>query len=733
MPKQKATPRKKNPALDKEVKLPESVPKPASFLELQGQFFPYCQQFFLERQNEADKGQPFPAMKAAETKENDLVYAVFSMEEDEEGEEEDNSCYLGKVVYSGPKGTRIRFVDAHKHSGAEQADNKPYNDFTPDSVMYLVRRAGAVGGPEAAWERELAGMVGNEDALKYLKSNATIKKQIPKEGGCDKRLQILAGAIQKLSNMERVTAQDVFDVYRKEVEEVEDCYKDKAPEQGNTIGQEGINIKIIQGFFDRPKDGAPEVVPESKMESMLKEVMVRLASIEDKIHKGDQVNKVAEKIAQAAKEKALPVEQPVEVVSMPGDGKCLYWFLAAIEAISNGKKVSEIKYDNAALARVKSQILRHSIALGEQMEGRGEDSKAAWFNMVGESVDDFGNKLMNLTSLGQEERYGGYVEALLYAWRTNTALQIINVDAITADMSEDQARLHVIANHFPEDSRDNVTHAAIALCSKKHYFLLAQGDKAIFEIGDDYQAALTKCMAEIKKQVATRPNFEDLTKITDKTKQMELINDRMAAPPWQLKTKKYGRKSSDKKGKPKPDSSSADGGIVVEDDDHSPGESGGPADTRGAKRAETDWSEVANRNGWGRKKPKVIKQTTSPTIEDHNAVVIYTQASADELMGVIATYDEEFASVVTKTRQKEGHVVLMSSGENVKYLKDSVEWLKDMGFQAKEYRFSTGTLADSAARGLKAKSMEAGVCKYFFGEIECPHRGRCRFKCYDKG
>ena len=52
--------------------------------------------------------------------------------------------------------------------------------------------------------------------------------------------------------------------------------------------------------------------------------------------------------------------------SMPGDGKCLYWLLAFVEALMRGEPVNKVKtFDQDMLADVKAQIIEKSMAYCE--------------------------------------------------------------------------------------------------------------------------------------------------------------------------------------------------------------------------------------------------------------------------------------------------------------------------------------------------------------------------------
>jgi cell envelope opacity-associated protein A len=147
----------------------------------------------------------------------------------------------------------------------------------------------------------------------------------------------------------------------------------------------------------------------------------------------------------------------------------------------------------------------------------------------------------------------------------------------------------------------------------------------------------------------------------------------------------------------------------------------------GQEARASEWKKVEPR-----KKLDVVRQ--QHVVDKHqNAVVIYTQATAEELMAELARQDPEVAYLVASTRQKEGHVVLMATTDDVQSLKDCLPWLKKWGIQAKEYMVKPGTLANSAAQGWKDQTREAGVCHHFLKDADCPFRGRCKFKCYPDG
>ena len=55
-----------------------------------------------------------------------------------------------------------------------------------------------------------------------------------------------------------------------------------------------------------------------------------------------------------------------------------------------------------------------------------------------------------LSRLGQPERQGGHIEALLYGWRSKTALTMIDADSIDKDMGKEDLHKHVFDEPFPE-------------------------------------------------------------------------------------------------------------------------------------------------------------------------------------------------------------------------------------------------------------------------------------------
>jgi hypothetical protein len=740
-----ASPTKKKKQLKADI--PENVQKPEEFLEPQGQRFPYIPEEYIRVQNENDDKIPFPPMKAKDAKCGDLVYAVF-------GESKVASCFLGKVIYSSEKGCRINFVDAHMHAGLEEPDDLPYNDFVPAAPMYRASRNGEDSAASEKWTRVSKGSVDQDEALAYLNRNPTIKKQSVRGA----RTKIMAAAIMLAADEAQVTEQAVTDAYKKAKEEGKD--------DGEVVGMDYVNIRIVKEFFDyqQPKDAGlnPEVTV------LLKQLLGRMSNLEELVGKTKKITMVTESIAKEPKEKA-------DMLSMPGDGSCLYWLLASIEALTGGKTVSEVrkKKDEEMLHAVQAQIVENGWQIRQQFTSGDPDSE--WFNLVGESQHEFNHKVTKRSRAGDKELYGGHVEAMVYGWRSQTALVIINADGITNEMSVEDAQSQVVDAPWPDDGREYLENAAVAVCSDGHYFLMVKGEQGVFKLGsDEYHSVLMDGLAIIKAQKEARPSLGDIEAVKDKGRRIEMLRELSAAPKRLVATKPKNKPSKKKRGGGGDGGSSGGGsgsgaggsgsgsgsgssagsggggggsgggsnngggasggggaGNASSANRSAGGSSGGGS--RGGGGGEPTWKQIAEQNGWqpaGPRKPRTVVRRQQQAPPARSAVVIYTQDQAEELLEEIARCDENTANLVVSTRQKEGHVVLMAAEEDVQALKEAIPGLRDWGFQVKEYLFKPGTLAISADQGWKAQAREAGVCNNWLAKRECPFKDQCKFKCY---
>ena len=214
---------------------------------------------------------------------------------------------------------------------------------------------------------------------------------------------MLAAAIMLASDNDKVTEQIVHDAYGKAQEESKK--EEVKNEDGGVVGKAATNVKIIQTFFEyqEPKEDGADLSLNSEAITLLKLLMKKVDAAAEKEEKINKIAKVAASIAEP--------KEKVELRSMPGDGKCLYWVLVAIEAMVRGKKVSDIKYDEPLLSEVKAQIMEHGMAIREIMENQGKNVEEEWFKLVGEPINQFYSKVTDRRKLGQVERHGGHVEA----------------------------------------------------------------------------------------------------------------------------------------------------------------------------------------------------------------------------------------------------------------------------------------------------------------------------------
>ena len=115
-----------------------------------------------------------------------------------------------------------------------------------------------------------------------------------------------------------------------------------------------------------------------------------------------------------------------------------------------------------------------------------------------------------------------------------------------------------------------------------------------------------------------------------------------------------------------------------------------------------------------------------------SSVVIYTQASEQEVLREISRSEQEVRNLIHSTRQKDGHIILMATEENDEELRQGLPRLREMGMQAKEYhRYSKdASLPRMAAIGMQEKVDATGTCRAFLAGNECRFGRKCKFKCY---
>ena len=120
-------------------------------------------------------------------------------------------------------------------------------------------------------------------------------------------------------------------------------------------------------------------------------------------------------------------------------------------------------------------------------------------------------------------------------------------------------------------------------------------------------------------------------------------------------------------------------------------------------------------------------------IQAVSSVVVYTPVPALELGAELARWDGEMEGLIHSIRQKEGHVILMSTADNDAAMRGYVGWLRECGLQAKEYMHAGQGLASAAARGLQAEVSKAGLCRAYMANQHCKWGLDCRFRCHPPG
>ena len=709
-------------------RFPTDAPRPSGFLEKQGQLFPFIEESYIINQNDFDKTTPFPPVAAKDVEVGDLVYVPFS-----EGE-----CFLGKIYTKSQDSVRVHFMECREYAGYERGD-ETHMDFNLDELFYMIEE-------RDKWEMEV-GKVDTKVAGEFVRTQSAITRSL---GDTKYRQQVLVAAIMRSAAEVKVTPQTIQDAYEKAVEETM-----KPPDAGG-LGRVPTNIKIVRSFFDyglgtgkdkeagipetgslaggrgaggkgaRPESGATSVGGEATggkggktggeqsntgggggLEGVLHQILARISKIEEKLGATESLRKVAKTVHD------LPKAKEVTFESMPGDGKCLYWLLAFVEALMRGEPVNKVKtFDQDMLADVKAQIIEKSMAYCEVLTNQNKNAKEEWFNLVGEDIDVFINKVMGKERAGDRSRWGGHVEAMISNWRADSRLTMILADEIKGGMSVEEANKQVIDKPWPDDDDSSMKKRAIAVLSRNHYHLLTVDGKGVFDIGQEYQEALRLCLTKITSEQDSSLQFNEIAKETDRAKRFRLIREKVSEATKLLVPKKKKKKKSTKKHEANASSAGVD--INEKREKEKERATGKPIDS--------EWKTVGPQNK-GRPRPVSIV----------NSVVVYTQWTEQQLCKEVTKRDPSIAKLIHSTRQKPGHVILMATQENDNSLRECIPWFKQWQWQAKAYRRDgENTLANAAQAGMQAHIIEAGVCNNYIKNAPCQFgaNGKCRFKCY---
>ena len=183
------------------------------------------------------------------------------------------------------------------------------------------------------------------------------------------------------------------------------------------------------------------------------------------IVKGNKVMEAAREAGAAtAKQVAPPPAAPKEAVlqSMPGGGKCLYYLLAAVEAVKKGTPAAEVQHEEANMQEAKQRILQHAMALRDCMANQTEAGKNSnyveeeWLKLVGESAQECMTKVFARERLGPKEKWGGHAEAAMYGWRADTQLFIVDAGALKPGESAEEMSKQVHGATLPYDDRNQI-------------------------------------------------------------------------------------------------------------------------------------------------------------------------------------------------------------------------------------------------------------------------------------
>ena len=659
------------------------APEPDGFVKPTGQFFPWIPVTYVDNMNAHTGSKPFPEMDLISTEVGDLIYVPFDMEGS------DKACYLGQVVHKNDGAARVNFVDCHKFAGQDEPEDHCYDDFDGKIQVYMVRKGKGWPSPNEP--------IDPEEVRSYLRANQTIKSA----QSAEKRVEVLEKTIAAVSKVGDFSSDSIRDAYIK--------VKEGMPSQAKAnLGHNDKNCEIVRDFFDvRKKTTDPQ-------SAILMQILARLDKIEDRHSRSTRVSEVAEEVKNPAEEKG-----DVEFTSMPGDGKCCYWMCWAAGEVASGKKVGEVQYNPDAVGATCAQIIDNGMQWFDEERNKEASDEATetarvehkFADMAGEDLNEFYTKISNSKRLGQEERWGGHTEAMLYAWRQAYSLVIINADGIKKGMSVEEAREQVVDQPWPNDGRDQITQGVIAVLQDGHYSLLTRGDKGAFQIDDEYQEALRLGLEKILS-IQTHPDFSAIARVTDKKRRLEMIREKMGGPP-KLATKRKKKKKKKSSGSTGPS-------------DLTTPESKRPDLSWAGRAGGGEWTTVGGSNSRGaRRSTPVGRQPTQVS-----SVVVYTSATEEQLMMEIRNREPTTSNLIQSTRQKTGHIILMTSEEKDAELRKRLPWFREIGLEAKEYFLKDTALAKKAQTGMQLQVKETGICHAYMQGISCKFGHLCKFKCY---
>jgi hypothetical protein len=590
-----------------------------------------------------------------------------------------------------------------------------------------------------------------------------VRYQARKSTTSHQRQEVLVQAILLAAEGKKVTIPIIKDAFSKVTEEI-----------SISLGLASMNHTIIQGFFNAMEvstdttggggtveSGAGGVPPTGEgggaaEETTMKQILARISSIEELVGKSARLQKVAHEMA------GPPKADEVTLESMPGDGKCLYWALAAVEAMMEGKKIDQVKYDTNKVEIVKAQIVANAMDYRELLEtDKNNNVDEEWMKLTGEDISTFCEKVMSMERIGNKNNWGGHVEAMLYGWHREHALLMVDADNINRGMSIDEARKLVNDAPWPKD-KVLPKRIAIAVLSKQHYYLLTMNGEGLFDHGDEHHKALDLCLKKIMAEQETEPAFNEIAKIKDKEKRMQILRERMSASSSLQVNKNKKKKSTKTKAAPSVPSSGAQRIEKKEGKEEEwqekAKENGWERKKSSRKQKETEpenWAKIARENGWEKVSERQQREETKRSWANKanenrweevnnrkqkepkqaivkNSVLIYTEKLAEEILTEIMKKDKTTSKLIQSTRQKQGHVILMATQTNDTKLRERVPWIKQWGYSSREYRQPEDTLSQVAETGMRARVKEDGMCTFFAKHADCPFGNRCKFTCYPK-
>ena len=334
----------------------------------------------------------------------------------------------------------------------------------------------------------------------------------------------------------------------------------------------------------------------------------------------------------------------------------------------------------------------------------------------------------------------GFSEMAMYTWKSPVKLVFINANEIHSGLSDEAISKQAYDHEIPHESLHGIpatkTQVVYAVYHRKHYMFGLVNGKAIFNKGSEASQALQDILKNIRKMIPQPIDMSSIEAITDVTARQKAIRQSVTLASTRLQPAKKTKKPKRKK-KPIHDNATnptttSTGGKTL--DIQPPKQIRSITSSPGTLEVEllSSTHDSVDDNTWQVVKSKPHK-TRNPRLV--NAMVVYTDLMAEDLLLGLEERLPNIHSIINRTRQKKGHVILMSTSTNADTLRNCTPDLKKIGLQCKPYRIQfqgNGHLASYAKRGLNIQIQRAKICENYFRGTTCPQarKGQCPYKCY---